>query len=238
MRLIGTAAAALEPPFSTNTANATSPCQPTNHECVCAGLLSYSAVPVLPYTGPPGASRSAVAVPRVTTSRIMSFSACTEVAFSSGPRTARPAGAGSSSTFGGTAHGSGLLLIYWALMTLVPFPGCEVWTFDDKACNLAAWLDRAILTENHIWRAGKVFDPEGILSTIPAIVTTLSGVLTGTWLRRKDVGESAAGDGQARGCDRRHDPPEKQRRQNLPRLCCRAAEHSLNVQRHKSDRAE
>ena len=76
-----------------------------------------------------------------------------------------------------------LLLIYWFLMTLVPVPGCEVWTIDDKACNLAAWLDRTILTENHIWRAGKVFDPEGILSTIPAIVTCLSGVLAGTWLR-------------------------------------------------------
>src|SRR5215204_1587729 len=76
-----------------------------------------------------------------------------------------------------------LLLIYWFLMTLVPVPGCEIWTVDDKACNLAAWLDRSILTEDHIWRAGKVFDPEGILSTIPAIVTTLSGVLAGTWLR-------------------------------------------------------
>ena len=76
-----------------------------------------------------------------------------------------------------------LLLAYWFLMTLVPVPVCEVTTIDDKACNLAAWLDRTILTENHIWRAGKVFDPEGILSTIPAIVTTLSGVLTGTWLR-------------------------------------------------------
>jgi predicted acyltransferase len=76
-----------------------------------------------------------------------------------------------------------LLLIYWLLMTLVPVPGCEVWTIDDKACNLAAWLDRTILTEAHIWRSAKVFDPEGILSTIPAIVTTLSGVLAGTWLR-------------------------------------------------------
>jgi len=79
-----------------------------------------------------------------------------------------------------------MLLGYWFLMTLVPVPGCEVWTVDDKACNLAAWLDRTILTEAHIWRSAKVFDPEGILSTIPAIVTTLSGVLTGTWLMRKD----------------------------------------------------
>ncbi|HVF47165.1 MAG TPA: DUF5009 domain-containing protein [Pyrinomonadaceae bacterium] len=89
-----------------------------------------------------------------------------------------------------------LLLGYWALMTLVPVPGCEVTTVNDKACNLAAWLDRMILTENHMWRSAKVFDPEGILSTLPAIVTTISGVLTGTWLLRKSSsgyeGEMAA----------------------------------------------
>lgn len=82
--------------------------------------------------------------------------------------------------------GVALLLIYWLLMTSVPVPGCDVTTIDDKACNLAAWFDRTILTESHMWRSAKVFDPEGILSTIPAIATTLSGVLTGTWLIRKD----------------------------------------------------
>src|SRR5688500_5041148 len=85
-----------------------------------------------------------------------------------------------------TAIGVGLLLLYWLLMTIVPVPGCEITTIDDKACNLAAWLDRTILTEPHMWRSAKVFDPEGILSTIPAIVTTLSGVLTGTWITRSD----------------------------------------------------
>ena len=83
-----------------------------------------------------------------------------------------------------TAISIGLLLVYWLLMTIIPVPGCDVTTVDDKACNLAAWLDRAILTEAHMWRSAKVFDPEGILSTIPAIVTTLSGVLTGSWLTR------------------------------------------------------
>lgn len=78
-----------------------------------------------------------------------------------------------------------LLFAYWALMTLINVPGCEVTTFDDKACNLAAYLDRRILTENHIYKAAKVFDPEGILSTVPAIATTLAGVLCGHWLRRK-----------------------------------------------------
>lgn len=81
--------------------------------------------------------------------------------------------------------GAVLLFGYWLVMTVIPVPGCEVTTIDDKACNLAAWLDRTILTENHIWRSAKVFDPEGILSTIPALVTCLSGVLTGTWLTRK-----------------------------------------------------
>ena len=81
-----------------------------------------------------------------------------------------------------------LLLGYWFLITMVPVPGCEVTTMNDKACNLAAYIDRMIITEPHIWRFGKVYDPEGILSTIGAIVTTISGVLTGTWLLRSDKG--------------------------------------------------
>ncbi len=86
-----------------------------------------------------------------------------------------------------------LLLVYWALMTLINVPGCEITTFNDKACNLAAYLDRVILTENHIWKSSKVFDPEGILSTIPAIATTLAGVLCGHWLRnRRDDYERVA----------------------------------------------
>lgn len=78
-----------------------------------------------------------------------------------------------------------LLIVYWILMTAVPVPNCEITTINDKACNLAAYIDRAVFGENHIWKSAKVFDPEGILSTIPAIATTLSGVLTGTWLATK-----------------------------------------------------
>jgi predicted acyltransferase len=78
-----------------------------------------------------------------------------------------------------------LLLFYWLLMSIVPVPGCDVTTINDKACNLAAYLDRTVFGVNHIWRSAKVFDPEGILSTIPAIVTTISGVLTGLWLKSK-----------------------------------------------------
>lgn len=76
-----------------------------------------------------------------------------------------------------------LLLAYWFLMTTIPVPGCDVTTIDDRACNLAAYVDRIVLTEKHLWSQAKVFDPEGILSTIPALVTTICGVLTGMWLR-------------------------------------------------------
>lgn len=79
----------------------------------------------------------------------------------------------------------GLLLLYWILITTIPVPGCAVTTIDDKECNLSAYFDRVIFGAGHIWSLGKVYDPEGILSTIPALVTTLSGVLTGTWLRSR-----------------------------------------------------
>jgi predicted acyltransferase len=77
-----------------------------------------------------------------------------------------------------------ILLVYWALMTLISVPGCEVTTVDDKACNLASYLDRMILGEGHIWKQGKVYDPEGLLSTLPAIATCLSGVLCGHWIKK------------------------------------------------------
>ena len=76
-----------------------------------------------------------------------------------------------------------LLLAYWVLMALVPVPGLgHPSVLESKELNLAAYLDRAVFGP-HIWKQGKVYDPEGILSTIPAIATTLTGVLTGHWLR-------------------------------------------------------
>ena len=90
-----------------------------------------------------------------------------------------------------------LLLGYWALMTLVPVPGFGAGDLG-KEGNLAAYVDRAVLGP-HIWRAATVYDPEGILSTLPAIATTLAGVLTGQWLRAprplaaKAAGMAAAG---------------------------------------------
>ena len=77
-----------------------------------------------------------------------------------------------------------LLLGYWALMTLVPVPGHGPGDLASREWNLAAYVDRAVFG-NHVWRFAKVYDPEGILSTLPALATTLAGVLTGHLLRSR-----------------------------------------------------
>jgi predicted acyltransferase len=79
------------------------------------------------------------------------------------------------------------LLGYWALMRLVPVPGYGVpgrdIPFLDKDANIVAWLDRHIFPGRLYER---VRDPEGLLSNIPAIATTLLGMLTAMWLRTKE----------------------------------------------------
>ncbi|HUQ33615.1 MAG TPA: heparan-alpha-glucosaminide N-acetyltransferase domain-containing protein [Pyrinomonadaceae bacterium] len=74
-----------------------------------------------------------------------------------------------------------LLLVYWILMTVVPVPGFGAGDLS-KEGNLAAYIDRWLLG-SHIWKGGVVYDPEGLLSTMPAVSTTLAGILTGHWLR-------------------------------------------------------
>lgn len=79
-----------------------------------------------------------------------------------------------------------ILAVYWALMTFIPVPGVGYANLE-KETNLGAWLDRSILTEAHLWKSAKTWDPEGILSTLPAIATGLFGILVGVYLKRKDV---------------------------------------------------
>jgi len=76
-----------------------------------------------------------------------------------------------------------LLIFYWLAMTLIPVPGVGYANLEPTT-NLAAWIDRNLLY-GHLWSATKVWDPEGIFSTIPAISTALFGTLTGYWLRKK-----------------------------------------------------
>ena len=76
-----------------------------------------------------------------------------------------------------------LLLGYWAAMALVPVPGCGTGVLDEKGCTLAAYVDRAVLGTNHLWASAKTWDPEGVLSTLPAIATVLLGIFAGDWIR-------------------------------------------------------
>jgi predicted acyltransferase len=79
---------------------------------------------------------------------------------------------------------AGLLLVYWALLTLVPVPEYGPGDLGSKEWNIAAYLDRAVFGQ-HVWRQAKVYDPEGLLSTLGALATTLAGVLTGHLLRSR-----------------------------------------------------
>ena len=84
---------------------------------------------------------------------------------------------------------SSLLIGYWLMMTFIPVPGVGYANLEPET-NLGAWLDRSILTEAHLWKSSRTWDPEGLLSTLPAIATGLLGVLIGTWLKRKDREDS------------------------------------------------
>jgi predicted acyltransferase len=85
-----------------------------------------------------------------------------------------------------------LLLLYWFAMTKLHAPGFSAGDLS-KEGSLASWIDRVVFGP-HVWKQAKVYDPEGILSTIPAIATTLFGVLTGQWLRsERTVLEKLAG---------------------------------------------
>jgi len=81
-----------------------------------------------------------------------------------------------------------LLAGYWALLKAVPVPGFGAGRLDSLG-NLPAYLDRRCFGIRHLWpwgltpSYGVTYDPEGLLSTLPAIATLLSGVLAGEWLR-------------------------------------------------------
>src|SRR5256714_1237889 len=82
-----------------------------------------------------------------------------------------------------------LLFGYWFAMTLIPVPGQNeigALLLHTKDRNLAAYLDRLILGTNHTWIGSVTYDPEGPLSTIPAIATSMLGVIAGTWIARRD----------------------------------------------------
>lgn len=74
-----------------------------------------------------------------------------------------------------------VLLGYWLLLAYVPVPGTGLTGFE-KGTNLAAWVDELILGD-HVWASSRPWDPEGVLSTFPAIISCLTGTWAGLLLR-------------------------------------------------------
>ena len=98
---------------------------------------------------------------------------------------------GGAAGWRGQAAVAGALLVgYWLLMTRVPPPGGVAGDLS-PAGSLAGYVDRLVLGP-HIWQVAKVYDPEGVLSTLPAVATTLLGVLAGHWLRGGRPGRRVA----------------------------------------------
>lgn len=89
-----------------------------------------------------------------------------------------------------------ILLAYWGMLFALPVPDAgwpgKDFPFLDANKNIAAWLDRQFSTWCRAWlHTGvlyeKTWDPEGLLSTLPALGTTLTGVLIGQIFRRSDI---------------------------------------------------
>lgn len=94
---------------------------------------------------------------------------------------------------GQLAWAAGLLAGYWLLLRFVPVPGHGPGVLEPTG-NLAWWVDSHLLA-GHTWSGAPApgFDPEGILSTLPAIATTLLGALAGQVLRAPGPAQAKAG---------------------------------------------
>jgi predicted acyltransferase len=92
-----------------------------------------------------------------------------------------------------------ILVGYWLAMTLVPVPdhGLPGWqVLDEPGRTLDAWLDRAVLTPAHLWiGGGGLRDPEGLLSTLPAVGSVMLGNFAGRWIgeRQRPLAERLNG---------------------------------------------
>lgn len=88
---------------------------------------------------------------------------------------------------------AGLLLGYWALLSFVPVPGHGAGVLEPTG-SLAWWIDSHLLA-GHTWSGAPApgFDPEGLLSTLPAIGNVLCGTLAGYLLRAAPNGARASG---------------------------------------------
>jgi len=82
-----------------------------------------------------------------------------------------------------------LLISYWIAMSFIPVPGYGVGNLTRDG-NLGAYIDRLIIGTAHLYKGDKfnsLGDPEGLFSTIPAVVSVLLGYFTGEWLGKQPV---------------------------------------------------
>jgi predicted acyltransferase len=99
----------------------------------------------------------------------------------------------------------GLLALYWALLKLVPVPGIGAGQLDTFG-SLPAYIDRRVFGINHLWiwgvtpGKGVTYDPEGILSTLPAMFSTLAGIVAGEWMGTGRSGRIKASGLALAGC--------------------------------------
>src|SRR5262249_4786684 len=82
--------------------------------------------------------------------------------------------------------GAVLLLGYWALMAFLPNWRDYQGNLSHDG-NVAGWVDRAVLGTNHMYSGDRVTDPEGLLSTLPAVVTCLLGYWSGVFIQRRRI---------------------------------------------------
>jgi len=78
-----------------------------------------------------------------------------------------------------------VLLGYWGALTVFAVGGYTAGELTPEG-NLGGYVDRLILGSQHLYKGGP-FDPEGLLSTLPAVVTVLTGYFTGEWLRVQQI---------------------------------------------------
>ncbi len=74
-----------------------------------------------------------------------------------------------------------ILVGYWLTLAYIPVPGTGEVGFE-KGANIAAYIDEIIL-KTHVWGSSKTWDPEGVLSTLPAIISCLMGAWAGLLLK-------------------------------------------------------
>lgn len=74
----------------------------------------------------------------------------------------------------------GLLALYSALMLFYPVPGIGAGVLEPGK-DFGAYIDRMVL-DGHMWVQSKTWDPEGLVSTLPALCSQLLGVLAGRFL--------------------------------------------------------